>query len=101
MTRRPAKPDPAAADTAPKPPPDPLVARYLDWLATNRKLSEYTLVGYGHDLAVLQESAMRLAPGVPLLALETRHIRSFAAPRGRRGRGGPPHPPGGGGGGGV
>lgn len=79
MTRRPAKPDPAAADTAPKPPPDPLVASYLDWLATNRKLSEYTLVGYGRDLAVLQESAMRLAPGVPLLALETRHIRSFAA----------------------
>lgn len=74
--RQPGQDDTAKAE---KPAPDPLVARYLDWLATNRKLAEHTLTGYGHDLSVLQESATRLAAGVPLLSLETRHIRSFAA----------------------
>ncbi|MCA3187758.1 MAG: tyrosine-type recombinase/integrase, partial [Cupriavidus sp.] len=78
--RQPGK-DESAADTAvaAKPAPDPLVLRYLDWLATNRKLADHTLTSYAHDLSVLQESAMRFAPGVPLLSLETRHIRSFAA----------------------
>ena len=70
---------PAEATEAAKPAPDPLVLRYLDWLATNRKLAEHTLTSYAHDLSGLQESAMRLAAGVPLLSLETRHIRSFAA----------------------
>ncbi|RZT38515.1 tyrosine recombinase XerC [Cupriavidus agavae] len=69
----------AAEADSPKPAPDPLVVRYLDWLATNRKLADHTLTSYGHDLAVLQEHATRLAAGVPLLSLETRHIRSFAA----------------------
>ena len=64
---------------ASKPATDPLVLRYLDWLATNRKLAELTLTSYTHDLLVLQESAVHLAAGVPLLSLETRHIRSFAA----------------------
>ncbi len=63
----------------PKPVPDPLVVRYLDWLATGRKLAEHTLASYGHDLSVLQTHAARHAPGVALLALETHHIRSFAA----------------------
>lgn len=63
----------------PKPAPDPLVVRYLDWLATGRKLAEHTLASYGHDLSVLQTHAARHAPGVALLALETHHIRSFAA----------------------
>ncbi|WP_066734746.1 tyrosine recombinase XerC [Cupriavidus sp. D384] len=80
--RQPGK-DEAAATTdtaaAPKPAPDPLVLRYLDWLATNRKLADHTLTSYAHDLSVLQESATRFAAGVPLLSLETRHIRSFAA----------------------
>lgn len=71
-----ATPDTAAA---PRPAPDPLVLRYLDWLATNRKLAAHTLTSYARDLSVLQESAARFAAGVPLLALETRHIRSFAA----------------------
>ncbi|GJG96133.1 tyrosine recombinase XerC [Cupriavidus pauculus] len=74
--RQPGQDDTAEAE---KPAPDPLVVRYLDWLASNRKLAEHTLTGYGHDLSVLQESATRLAAGVPLLSLETRHIRSFAA----------------------
>lgn len=71
----------ATTDTpvAAKPASDPLVLRYLDWLATNRKLADHTLTSYTHDLAVLQESATRIAAGVPLLSLETRHIRSFAA----------------------
>lgn len=69
----------ADATSAEKPAHDPLVQRYLDWLATNRKLAEHTLTSYSHDLSVLQESARRQAAGVPLLSLETRHIRSFAA----------------------
>lgn len=75
MARR--QPPDAAAQA--KPAPDPLVLRYLDWLATSRKLSEHTLASYGHDLSVLQIHAARHAPGVALLALETHHIRSFAA----------------------
>jgi integrase/recombinase XerC len=77
-TRQPARTE---ADEAPteKPAPDPLVVRYLDWLATSRKLAEHTLTSYSHDLSVLQSQAVRQAPGVALLALETRHIRSFAA----------------------
>lgn len=78
------KGDPASSEKAvdkpaEKPAPDPLVLRYLDWLATNRKLADHTLTGYGRDLSTLQECAMRQAPSVPLLSLETRHIRSFAA----------------------
>jgi len=73
------KDDAAAGNSSQKPTPDPLVLQYLDWLATNRKLAEHTLTSYAHDLAVLQENAQRLTAGVPLLSLETRHIRSFAA----------------------
>ena len=69
----------ADRESVARPAPDPLVLRYLDWLATNRKLAQHTLTSYTHDLAVLQDSAARLAAGVPLLSLETRHIRSFAA----------------------
>ncbi|WP_454762519.1 tyrosine recombinase XerC [Cupriavidus campinensis] len=75
MARRP----PSEREPAAKPAPDPLVARYLDWLATGRKLADHTLASYGHDLSVLQVHAARHAPGVALLALETHHIRSFAA----------------------
>ncbi|GAA7757277.1 MULTISPECIES: tyrosine recombinase XerC [Cupriavidus] len=83
-TRQPARNRAHAVDgadeaSAEKPAPDPLVVRYLDWLATSRKLAAHTLTSYGHDLSVLQSQAIRLAPGVALLALETRHIRSFAA----------------------
>lgn len=60
-------------------PADPLVARYLDWLRGSRKLADHTLASYGRDLRVLQAHAARYAPGVALLALQTHHIRNFAA----------------------
>ncbi|SDD10926.1 integrase/recombinase XerC [Cupriavidus sp. YR651] len=78
-TRQPLVDTGADPDPAPKAAPDPLVVRYLDWLATGRKLAEHTLTSYGHDLSALQSHATRHAPGVALLALETHHIRSFAA----------------------
>ncbi|PVY76189.1 tyrosine recombinase XerC subunit [Cupriavidus alkaliphilus] len=61
------------------PPPDPLVTRYLDWLRGSRKLAEHTLSGYARELRVLQAHAAQHAPGVALLALQTHHIRNFAA----------------------
>ncbi|WP_376790621.1 tyrosine recombinase XerC [Cupriavidus sp. Agwp_2] len=60
-------------------PADPLVVRYLDWLRGSRKLADHTLACYGRDLRVLQAHAARYAPGVALLALQTQHIRNFAA----------------------
>lgn len=71
--------DDAAQAPTEKPAPDPLVLRYLDWLAASRKLAGHTLTSYAHDLSVLQEYAARMVRGVPLLSLETSHIRSFAA----------------------
>ncbi|NUO88786.1 MAG: tyrosine recombinase XerC [Cupriavidus sp.] len=68
----------APADSA-APPPDPLVTRYLDWLRGSRKLAEHTLSGYARELRVLQAHAAQHAPGVALLALQTHHIRNFAA----------------------
>lgn len=81
MSKRQSGQDADGPDAGPpaRPEPHPLVVQYLDWLATNRKLAAHTLTSYAHDLSVLQESATRLAAGVPLLSLETRHIRSFAA----------------------
>jgi len=61
------------------PPQDPLIVRYLDWLRGSRKLSDHTLEAYGHDLRTLQDHATRHARGVPLVSLETHHIRTFAA----------------------
>lgn len=75
MTTR--QPDATADEAAP--PRDPLVARYLDWLAGSRKLADHTLTSYGRDLTVLQAQAARHAPGIGLLALQTHHIRAFAA----------------------
>src|SRR6185312_13424599 len=46
MTTR--QPDATADEAAP--PRDPLVARYLDWLAGSRKLADHTLTSYGRDL---------------------------------------------------
>lgn len=66
-------------DEESRPATDARVVRYLEWLETGRKLAAHTLTNYTHDLAVLQRHAARHAPGVDLLALETHHIRSFAA----------------------
>lgn len=71
--------DLAPAGDSPPPAPDPLVTRYLDWLRGSRKLAEHTLSSYGRDLRVLQSQAARYAPGIALLALQTHHIRNFAA----------------------
>ncbi len=77
-TRKPgAKAEPGPAQPAPA--SDPLVLRYLDWLATSRKLADHTLTNYRRDLTVLQAQAAKHAPGVALLALQTHHIRAFAA----------------------
>lgn len=67
------------ADDAPAPPPDPLIVRYLDWLEASRKLAVQTLINYRRDLSVMQAHARRHAPGVALVALQTHHIRAFAA----------------------
>ncbi len=58
---------------------EPVIARYLAWLEGSRKLAAQTIVSYRRDLTVLQAHAARHAPGVALLALQTRHIRAFAA----------------------
>ncbi|CAN7155351.1 tyrosine recombinase XerC [Cupriavidus necator] len=71
--------DIAPASDSPPPAPEPLVTRYLDWLRGSRKLAEHTLTSYSRDLRVLQGHAARYAPGVALLALQTHHIRNFAA----------------------
>jgi integrase/recombinase XerC len=71
--------DIAPASDGPPPAPEPLVTRYLDWLRGSRKLAEHTLTSYSRDLRVLQGHAARYAPGVALLALQTHHIRNFAA----------------------
>ncbi|WP_121492089.1 tyrosine recombinase XerC [Cupriavidus plantarum] len=81
--------DPGSADAAgddakvlaegPPPASDARVVRYLEWLETGRKLARHTLINYTHDLATLQSHATRHAPGVDLLALQTHHIRAFAA----------------------
>ncbi|WP_454730719.1 MULTISPECIES: tyrosine recombinase XerC [Cupriavidus] len=78
MTRK-AAPGAAIAPPAAKPAPDPLVLRYLEWLASGRKLAAHTLSSYGRDLSVLQEYAQRFAPGCALLSLQNHHIRGFAA----------------------
>jgi len=70
--------EPAAPEVA-EPAGDPLVGRYLDWLAGSRKLADHTITNYRRDLAVLQAHAARHAPGIGLLALQPQHIRSFAA----------------------
>ncbi|MBB3016037.1 tyrosine recombinase XerC [Cupriavidus alkaliphilus] len=70
---------PAAPAGGAAPPPDPLVTRYLDWLRGSRKLAEHTLSGYARELRVLQAHAAQHAPGIALLALQTHHIRHFAA----------------------
>ncbi|EYS93474.1 recombinase XerC [Cupriavidus sp. SK-4] len=67
------------ASDGPPPAPEPLVTRYLDWLRGSRKLAAHTLTSYSRDLRVLQGHAARYAPGVALLALQTHHIRNFAA----------------------
>ncbi|MGH8789431.1 MAG: tyrosine recombinase XerC [Cupriavidus necator] len=71
--------DIAPASDSPPPAPEPLVTHYLDWLRGSRKLAGHTLTSYSRDLRVLQEHAARYAPGVALLALQTHHIRNFAA----------------------
>ncbi|QUN28489.1 tyrosine recombinase XerC [Cupriavidus sp. KK10] len=71
--------DVAPASDSPPPAPEPLVTRYLDWLRGSRKLAEHTLTSYSRDMRVLQGHAARYAPGVALLALQTHHIRNFAA----------------------
>ncbi|WP_428979432.1 tyrosine recombinase XerC [Cupriavidus oxalaticus] len=77
--RPPRQPAPAPADDGAGAPADPLVVRYLDWLRGSRKLADHTLASYSRDLRVLQAHAVRYAPGVALLALQTPHIRNFAA----------------------
>ncbi|WP_342051847.1 MULTISPECIES: tyrosine recombinase XerC [unclassified Cupriavidus] len=69
----------AERDSDRRPATDARVARYLAWLETGRKLARHTLINYTHDLAVLEAHAARHAPGVDLLALQTHHIRAFAA----------------------
>ncbi|WP_423195200.1 Tyrosine recombinase XerC 1 [Cupriavidus sp. H19C3] len=75
----PRRPERQTAEALPRPAPDARVVRYLEWLETGRKLAAHTLTNYGHDLSVLQAHAARHAPGVDLLALQTHHIRAFAA----------------------
>lgn len=68
----------SAADTEPQA-ADPVIAQYLAWLQGSRKLAEHTISSYRRDLTALQAHAARHAPGFALLALQTRHIRAFAA----------------------
>ncbi|MDR3383434.1 tyrosine recombinase XerC [Cupriavidus basilensis] len=77
--KKPAARKQAAEAPLDKPPPDPVVVRYLEWLASSRKLAVHTLTNYARDLSVLQAHAARHAPGVALLSLQTHHIRAFAA----------------------
>ncbi|MDF3838438.1 tyrosine recombinase XerC [Cupriavidus basilensis] len=77
--RKPAAREAVSSGPLAKPTPDPLVLRYLDWLASSRKLADHTLSSYGRDLSVLQAHAARYAPGCALLSLQTQHIRGFAA----------------------
>lgn len=55
------------------------VARYLDSLETQRKLSLHTVSNYRRDLLELVELAGALPGGPPLTALTHFHIRKFAA----------------------
>ncbi len=62
---------------------DPELQRFLDHLAIQRRLSDRTVAIYGQALQRLQASAA--AAGVPLLAAQPHHLRSWAAQL--RGRG--------------
>lgn len=61
------------------------VARYLDALRTQRKLSVHTVTNYGRDLAELLAFAHALPSGARLGALDSFHIRKFAAQMHARG----------------
>lgn len=58
--------------------PDP-VARYLDSLQTQRKLSPHTVTSYRRDLLELRALADALPGKLQLAALNQFHIRKFAA----------------------
>ncbi|TCS37778.1 integrase/recombinase XerC [Paucimonas lemoignei] len=53
--------------------------RYLDSLATQRKLAEHTVANYRRDLAELMQLAEAAKPALSLEALDHFHIRKFAA----------------------
>lgn len=79
VAKKPAARKEAAEAPLDKQPPAPVVLRYLEWLASSRKLAVHTLTSYARDLSVLQAHAARHAPGIALLSLQTHHIRGFAA----------------------
>ncbi len=62
-----------------EPAADPVIGRYLAWLEGSRKLAGHTISSYRRDLNALRAHAAKHAPGIALLALQTRHIRAFAA----------------------
>jgi integrase/recombinase XerC len=56
-----------------------LVDRYLDCLRTQRKLSTYTIIHYGHDLAELLQFAEPIVKDAALSVVTHFHIRKFAS----------------------
>ncbi len=59
--------------------PQAYFARYLDHLATQRKLAQLTVESYRRDLYELHDFAKSLGPAYTLSALTHFHIRKFAA----------------------
>ena len=55
------------------------IARYLEHLRTQRKLSPHTILNYGHDLNELLVMARSLPGETALAALTQAHVRKFAA----------------------
>lgn len=74
--------------SAPRPPVDPLVLRYLEHVRVEKRLAARTVTLYTLDLEKLADFAAQA--GVELLRLQPAHIRRFVAQmhsRGRSGRG--------------
>ncbi|MDA8453900.1 tyrosine recombinase XerC [Acidovorax sp. GBBC 3334] len=77
-----------AAAAVPQPVPDPEVLRYLEHVRVEKRLAARTVTLYTLDLQRLAAQAREA--GVPLLRLQTAHIRRFVAQMhggGRSGRG--------------
>ena len=62
--------------------PDPLLQRYLDFVRHEKRLAARSVTLYRENLTLLQ--ALASESGVPLLQVQTAHVRRWVATLSRR-----------------